>query len=77
MTANLTPVPHARRVIALEDATNWLRDATRHYAAGDTPAAVYDTHIALEHCQAALDELINDLPYPGRCSETSACQKAD
>ena len=51
-------VPPVRRVIALEDARDWLVTAVAELAKGDTAAAVHATHIARRHADEAFDELI-------------------
>lgn len=59
MPALTTVIPARRRLIALEDAHDWLQDAIDELGKGDVPAAVYAIHAALEHAADARDKLIN------------------
>lgn len=63
MPHQLTAVTDRPRLIPLEDAINWLRDASTRYAEGDVAAAAYGVHTAMQHATAAFDRLMQELPY--------------
>ena len=65
LPATVTVVPDRRRLIALEDARDWLKSAIQKLELDDVPGALYGVHTAIKHAEEARDVLIELLIWDG------------
>jgi hypothetical protein len=61
--SNVIPAPPRERLIALEDAYEWMHSAVDALAAGNTAHAVHAVHVAIEHAEVARGVLVEWLVW--------------